>query len=504
MNHTAFDHLIDDVASRFGLSADKTRQLLGALVSLIFNEERGGFAGFASLFRQKGLGDLIQSWIGPGPNLSITPIQVESVFGAPLIGGLADKLGVGGSVVSGAISGLLPGLVHEVTADGREPTGLPDVLKGWATGAADWLGDLGKLGWGVLAGSAAAVGGVVTGGAAAVGNVVGNAADATADAARGAMKKAGGGGGKLLPWLLLAAALIAAILLFKGCQHDEAMAPAPDATTATDPTAIPAAQFDSKLSMSRAGGKITVEGVVDSETTKSSIVDALNQAYGAANVTANISVDPNAKVPGWLAGLAGFLPSFTADGATLSFEGNKVDLSGNLADADKAGLLDKLKAAFGGFNFGGLSGDAASAVSAVAERSVDAANAALDKLSGSPSNADDLIKALNLIPINFETASARITVDSASILEKAAAAIRAAPAGTKIEVGGHTDSDGNEAANQNLSEARAAAVVTRLGELGVAAGTLSSKGYGEGSPIADNATAEGKAKNRRIEFKVSP
>ncbi len=57
-------------------------------------------------------------------------------------------------------------------------------------------------------------------------------------------------------------------------------------------------------------------------------------------------------------------------------------------------------------------------------------------------------------------------------------------------------------ANQPLSEARAAAVVERLTSLGVAAGMLASKGYGQSVPVADNATEAGRAQNRRIDFAI--
>ena len=132
-----------------------------------------------------------------------------------------------------------------------------------------------------------------------------------------------------------------------------------------------------------------------------------------------------------------------------------------------------------------------------------APNAAADAaLSGIKSGAsvDDVTKALNLMIIHFATGSANIDHDSDAILEKAAEAIKSLPAGTKLEVGGHTDNTGNAAANVTLSQKRADAVIARLGELGVAADTLNGKGYGDSKPVADNATAEGRAQNRRIEF----
>ncbi len=69
-----------------------------------------------------------------------------------------------------------------------------------------------------------------------------------------------------------------------------------------------------------------------------------------------------------------------------------------------------------------------------------------------------------------------------------------------FSVEGHTDSTGNEASNQTLSEARSKAIVDKLVELGIGADRLSASGKGQSSPIADNGTDEGRAKNRRVEF----
>ena len=69
-----------------------------------------------------------------------------------------------------------------------------------------------------------------------------------------------------------------------------------------------------------------------------------------------------------------------------------------------------------------------------------------------------------------------------------------------VEVGGHTDSQGDDASNLDLSNRRAAAVVTALGERGVPQWSMRAKGYGETRPIASNADEAGRARNRRIEF----
>jgi len=70
----------------------------------------------------------------------------------------------------------------------------------------------------------------------------------------------------------------------------------------------------------------------------------------------------------------------------------------------------------------------------------------------------------------------------------------------KFSVEGHTDSDGADANNQTLSEARSRAIVTKLIESGIANERLTSKGWGESKPMTGNDTPEGKAQNRRVEF----
>jgi outer membrane protein OmpA-like peptidoglycan-associated protein/tetratricopeptide (TPR) repeat protein len=72
----------------------------------------------------------------------------------------------------------------------------------------------------------------------------------------------------------------------------------------------------------------------------------------------------------------------------------------------------------------------------------------------------------------------------------------------KIEISGHTDNTGSQVINAKLSNDRAKAVVYYLVKKGIDLGRLTYKGYGSEQPIADNATAAGKAKNRRVEFKI--
>ena len=71
-----------------------------------------------------------------------------------------------------------------------------------------------------------------------------------------------------------------------------------------------------------------------------------------------------------------------------------------------------------------------------------------------------------------------------------------------IEIGGHTDDVGSDIQNLELSESRAQAVRTHLIDAGVPSNRIEAKGYGESRPREKNSTAEGRAKNRRTEFKV--
>jgi outer membrane protein OmpA-like peptidoglycan-associated protein len=75
---------------------------------------------------------------------------------------------------------------------------------------------------------------------------------------------------------------------------------------------------------------------------------------------------------------------------------------------------------------------------------------------------------------------------------------------TRIQVAGHTDSDGSEAFNQDLSVRRAEAVRNALVAQGVSAARISTIGFGESQPIADNATAAGKQLNRRVVITIVP
>lgn len=127
------------------------------------------------------------------------------------------------------------------------------------------------------------------------------------------------------------------------------------------------------------------------------------------------------------------------------------------------------------------------------------ATKALDELPANFS-VDDLLRALNLFIINFESGKSEIPPARMAFLQKASTYILKLPPSVVIEVGGHTDSDGSDTANQTLSESRAKAVREALIKFTVKPEMLMAKGYGEAKPIKTNETEDGKFQNRRIEY----
>lgn len=103
--------------------------------------------------------------------------------------------------------------------------------------------------------------------------------------------------------------------------------------------------------------------------------------------------------------------------------------------------------------------------------------------------------------INFEPGSATPVADAKGILDDVAETLKKC-SDMQMEIGGHTDSQGREEMNKDLSQARANAVLLALRERRVISVDLTAVGYGESQPIANNGTEEGRETNRRIEFKL--
>lgn len=104
--------------------------------------------------------------------------------------------------------------------------------------------------------------------------------------------------------------------------------------------------------------------------------------------------------------------------------------------------------------------------------------------------------------VNYQTGNATIAESSFALLDQISSAAERCP-NTRFEVAGHSDSVGSLNFNTKLSLARAQAVVDYLVNNGLSSQQFTAKGYGPTQPIADNASEEGRARNRRIEFRQS-
>lgn len=117
---------------------------------------------------------------------------------------------------------------------------------------------------------------------------------------------------------------------------------------------------------------------------------------------------------------------------------------------------------------------------------------------GAPAQVGSTLTLNNVV---FETASSTLSGASTSELDKAVDFLTKNP-NMKIEIGGHTDNAGSESSNLTLSEQRAQSVSGYLTSKGIDGSRITSKGYGESNPVADNATSAGRSQNRRTTLKI--
>jgi OOP family OmpA-OmpF porin len=110
-------------------------------------------------------------------------------------------------------------------------------------------------------------------------------------------------------------------------------------------------------------------------------------------------------------------------------------------------------------------------------------------------------QALRLDGVTFEFNSARLTPGASATLREVAEALRGEP-NLRAEIAGHTDSSGSDEYNLRLSQQRADAVLVFLASEGIDRSRLVARGYGEGQPVADNGSDDGRERNRRVEFRV--
>ena len=195
----------------------------------------------------------------------------------------------------------------------------------------------------------------------------------------------------------------------------------------------------------------------------------------------------------------------SADKCPATASGVMVDASGCAKDSDKDGVIDSADKCPG--TAAGAAVDASGCVTVMAPKDTDNDGIA-DKDDKCPNSKPgvtidasgcELQKSFVLVGVGFLTGSDELTVTSKSRLDKVAETMAKNPE-LKIEVAGYTDDRGEADFNQSLSQKRAESVKAYLVSAGVQASRMTAKGYGEAKPVADNSTAEGRARNRRVEI----
>ncbi|HBZ69615.1 MAG TPA: hypothetical protein DEP35_07760 [Deltaproteobacteria bacterium] len=118
--------LSQQVKDALGSSSDPS-QLVGSVLDAIQSKGSGGLASFVQDFHVKGLGSVVSSWVGTGPNQPITPAQVESVLGTDRVRAIAGELGLSPAVVTSGLAAVLPHVIDKLTPEGRIPAaGVPN------------------------------------------------------------------------------------------------------------------------------------------------------------------------------------------------------------------------------------------------------------------------------------------------------------------------------------------------------------------------------------------
>lgn len=439
------ENLIEQIARATGLG-DNTRKFVGVLASFIFSQPEG-FKGFQKLFQKAGLGGIFDSWLSGSPSMrDIDAGQIRNALGERSLGAIAEKAGVPKTLIGGALASALPLLVRSVTAGGVVPSGLPAGLAGLA----------GNLDWG----------------------------NGKVAHLHGARKR-----GSLWRWLLPILALLA--LAYCGWHMrgksppvgTPAAATAPLATTDGTANSVGAPTF----AFQNSGGKVDASGTLATSAEKFQLLDALKATFGSDKVNARFNVDASVAPASWLDRFKAMLPGLKADGLKFAFNGDAVKLDTRaLPEAERVAVSSLFQKELPAMKVEGLF-----------DRGVEAIKGLKAGYS-----ATDLTTALNQTTVRFDTGSANLTRSSEDIIRQAADAIEGAPAGTRVEVGGHTDSQGDATSNQLLSEQRARAVADALIAAGVPAERLAARGFGSNRPIGDNSTEAGRAANRRIGYEV--
>jgi outer membrane protein OmpA-like peptidoglycan-associated protein/uncharacterized protein YidB (DUF937 family) len=559
-----FDTLIDDLASRYGVGAN-ARSLVREILAMI-SSSPGSLGGFLDKLKSAGLSSEVSSWLGRSDAGPLAGGQVERALGATALSGIASRVGLGQGVVSTALGYALPKIVGLLTPGGAVPAGVPAEVTAFlsqprATVAVEqvapsrvdvypasaesepavrrWL-------WPALA--ALAVVGVLSYFWSTMNRIPPAPPVATAPepatpapsavaqapsplpapppaaqppappptvAQTPALQPAPQAPAPTPSTEAQATALppLAPPVAPAPSSEAQAIAPptspptteqaptnlAPAAAATAEPTAPARAATPPRFALSNDNGVVQASGSVRDEDAKTSIVNALNTVFGADKVKSAISIDPASTAASWLGNIRAAFEALKGANVDAIFEGDKVNVGGAaMGDAARDKVIADLKSALGSSVAIGALTDKTAAAVAVANGRATTELASL----GSSFGVKDLLFALNDSVFSFASDSAEVPEAMAPFLKTAAADLKQLKAGHVLEIAGYTDNTGDAALNLALSQKRAEAVREALVKYGVDPDTLVAKGYGDADPVASNDTAEGRLKNRRIEYHV--
>lgn len=117
-----FDELTIKTQEMLGSGGEGLGSLKGVM-KMLSNNESGGLNGLIQSFKDKGLGDVISSWVGTGQNMPVNSDQITNALGSETIQNLAAKAGVTSTEMSSQLAQNLPGLIDKLTPDGVIPEG---------------------------------------------------------------------------------------------------------------------------------------------------------------------------------------------------------------------------------------------------------------------------------------------------------------------------------------------------------------------------------------------
>jgi uncharacterized protein YidB (DUF937 family) len=132
--------IIDNITEKFAGGSGEGNPATAGILEMI-NNHPGGVSGLIQAFHDKGMSEVVTSWVGNGQNLPVTAEQIQSVLGSDTVKQFAGKLGLSPDQATAHLSELLPGLIDKLTPNGQvaQPSNLMDMAK-------NMLGSLGKTG----------------------------------------------------------------------------------------------------------------------------------------------------------------------------------------------------------------------------------------------------------------------------------------------------------------------------------------------------------------------